>query len=1189
MLVFPTFSSFDKPLSDMSLMAVLKRLQILVARSIRAFGLLRGIGINYNLSKNLIGGMAMLNVNGGLNTNVPTPNSDPSSVDPAAANLFSTLLATPGTQQTSVDSTGINSTNAAATDPTQLALAPGDVLDFARSALAGFVWAGTRTIGGYKFTVATITPRREGQNDIFQGDSLASSFGNLAVNAAEAVLPNPTSSTLFLSITAPGSTTPVIVTWNLGTGAFEVGSSVIPPGSFLMSNGDTHLFFSNLRVNPLATEVSNNTGALVRVPALENAMNALAKRLLGFAASRIVAGAVSGPIGAVINGALAVLSAAGGLIINDWKTFWGPAWRAAIDVDIANPGNTAISAEGRRISFSDIGTAINSFASNAGTTLINALNGQLFEPGPRQIDEIILTPRLDANNQPIDNSASISYKVTEALNQGADAFSILRTAWDVWDNKSNNDAVRSNAARVFYAVDPRMAVARDFITAFYSVTDKQGRPIKFANLDAAGRTALFQNYDWRAVDRDAYGDFRIRNAANLMGGAFGQFVRPGTGQGEFNARVQAFAEQLTRRGLDVNLGVTAIDQALQQARSANPYLGPADNADFIKSYFARTDLQKVTSGYAQADARSDSSVVAIADIPSLFLSAGVGGGAGGAWPRILDEVALGRMDLFEALAAVEAAGGANDPTSVAIKRLQTDLTALLTAPLTNREFQVDRDGLAVPPDIAKLRQQRSDLLTAYRADPTFNSLLTALRSRIEAEPQFADVLQGYFNTRNINFPNASSNLFVSVLPGVGLFDRSADLTKLPGTSSVNGVTTNQYLPVDFFSYVPAGASSDAVLSSTQGRNIADYITQYDLAPSQELVVQRPPAFNPGILPPEPGNNPSQPGRDDQGPFIWWDYYSLPNDPSFYYAPGNFGNNPYPVRLDNFDNDNPITPRAAEAYQAGGFGGLLQYVRSQPVNDPDQGRPFRFTDFVAANPDLPDAIKADPLKALDYYLTAGIYEGRPTSLSDTVPQVATRPAQPITNAVAFLNDTQNLFAFLASQPTLAAAVAGGNVDGGRLQAIASDYVLRNLGDPAKTSITFSPVAYFAANPTVAAELGNDLTRAAEHYLTVGYSAGLATAPVVPPAPNLAVDATALSYIASYPDLIAASSNFATPAEAAQWARDHFANFGSLEGRIATFDPVRYGQLNGDVQQAYGGDPLLMAFHYLRYGFGEGRRT
>lgn len=78
-----------------------------------------------------------------------------------------------------------------------------------------------------------------------------------------------------------------------------------------------------------------------------------------------------------------------------------------------------------------------------------------------------------------------------------------------------------------------------------------------------------------------------------------------------------------------------------------------------------------------------------------------------------------------------------------------------------------------------------------------------------------------------------------------------------------------------------------------------------------------------------------------------------------------------------------------------------------------------------------------------------------------------------------------------------------------------------------------------------------------------------------------DADALSYIASYPDLI--SSLGADPAA----GRTHYNTIGFQEGRKITFNPISYLNNYTDLKETYLTDTYAATIHYITIGYGLGR--
>jgi hypothetical protein len=616
---------------------------------------------------------------GGTSTALTTgDNRFTAALNSASAN--STRINTGGSTTGASGAGTIGATSEAdGTQQVALNVTPGDVLDFARSALGGFAWAGSRQIGGYKITIAAITPRREGVNDVFQGDDLASALGNLAVNAGEALVPNPTTATFFISITGPAEgATPLILTWKPGQ-AMEVGTTLIPPTAFLPGNGDTQLFFSNARVNLGNAEVSSNSGALLRAPVLEKAMNFVADKLLTFAANTMARSAFSGPQGLLVGGALAAISGIAGFALDGWKTFWGPVWRSTVDINPTDFGSSSFSFNGRRITLNEIGLAMAQFARDG----INALAGPLRNigfPGPQyDMDQMLLTLRdLPAGAEgPSNVSQRLGYQTTEALNAGVDAFSLLDTAWRVWDSRSTGANMRLNAADIFQSNDPRMALGRAFIASFYAQGARDGNlnNVRFTLGNEAARDAFVQRDDLVLRSRDAFGELTVRNIKNVLRNA-----REYWGAEEYQARLTTFAREMTRLGLNVNFGDEDLWAAAKNARQALPQARPAESAQEITSYFARNDLQRATTTFL-SQGGPEVPVLTAAEATELVASQG----ASAASNPVFEEVAGGRVDLFTAQPRMQASGAADDAQTQSDAKLRADLEALLTAPIANSE------------------------------------------------------------------------------------------------------------------------------------------------------------------------------------------------------------------------------------------------------------------------------------------------------------------------------------------------------------------------------------------------------------------------------------------------------------------------------------------------------------------------
>jgi hypothetical protein len=80
-----------------------------------------------------------------------------------------------------------------------------------------------------------------------------------------------------------------------------------------------------------------------------------------------------------------------------------------------------------------------------------------------------------------------------------------------------------------------------------------------------------------------------------------------------------------------------------------------------------------------------------------------------------------------------------------------------------------------------------------------------------------------------------------------------------------------------------------------------------------------------------------------------------------------------------------------------------------------------------------------------------------------------------------------------------------------------------------------------------------------------------------------DTDVLSYVASYPDLIGAFGTNIAP------ARQHYLDYGFVEGRTISFEPYSYIASHEDLRAAFGADPEKGATHYIQYGYRENRGT
>ncbi len=119
--------------------------------------------------------------------------------------------------------------------------------------------------------------------------------------------------------------------------------------------------------------------------------------------------------------------------------------------------------------------------------------------------------------------------------------------------------------------------------------------------------------------------------------------------------------------------------------------------------------------------------------------------------------------------------------------------------------------------------------------------------------------------------------------------------------------------------------------------------------------------------------------------------------------------------------------------------------------------------------------------------------------------------------------------------------------------------------------FDALSYIASYGDLMAAFGNDGVAGLVHYVTYGSAAGRTIA------------FNGLEYIASYGDLMAAFGADATA------GAEHFINFGAAKGRITTFDGLEYIASYGDLMAAFGADASAGAEHFINFGAAKGRTT
>ncbi|GGK25638.1 hypothetical protein GCM10011322_10230 [Salinarimonas ramus] len=142
-------------------------------------------------------------------------------------------------------------------------------------------------------------------------------------------------------------------------------------------------------------------------------------------------------------------------------------------------------------------------------------------------------------------------------------------------------------------------------------------------------------------------------------------------------------------------------------------------------------------------------------------------------------------------------------------------------------------------------------------------------------------------------------------------------------------------------------------------------------------------------------------------------------------------------------------------------------------------------YLAANPDVRETLGSSAAMAAMHYVEFGIAEGRPLAPPQPAPLVTrldgTALATPTLDDSAFAADfaarLPEILALVASDPARAAAIG----DPATLAGAYADLL-------AGAAPSFDASAYLAANPDVAAVLGEDPVKAAMHYIEFGMAEG-----------------------------------------------------------------------------------------------------
>jgi hypothetical protein len=417
------------------------------------------------------------------------------------------------------------------------------------------------------------------------------------------------------------------------------------------------------------------------------------------------------------------------------------------------------------------------------------------------------------------NKGVISYGVSTMLDQNADAFSLAKASLGVWSSKTHSPAIRDNAKDIFESKDPRMMVTSAFIDSFYS-TSYKGQPLTFQGADANMKARIFhpdQNGNIGVRPLNSFGQFQISNMDTILSNA-----KRTLGEKEFNARLQAFAQQLVNMGYgNVDMGSSQIGSSVKAAAAQNPGKKLNNDAARVDAYFDKrggldTSLNPLSPRGTRTSFEEPGSPDVIATEPELSL--------------LSDE---------------QQATFRTDPKSAG---LAAGLEALLKAPLTHREaFYESSPELEAkkPADVVKFDEARASILADYEASPkSFGDLMTATQRMINLSPGFGELALAYLVANGVPMPDATSPFnFISQIPVSADPMTQAEavnvLAKLPGSTVTDGVLTNAYMP---------GGSFAAGLDPVVAGQVADTIAQYDLAPGEDPTNAIVTAFNPGKLP-----------------------------------------------------------------------------------------------------------------------------------------------------------------------------------------------------------------------------------------------------------------------------------------------------------------------------------------------------
>ena len=281
---------------------------------------------------------------------------------------------------------------------------------------------------------------------------------------------------------------------------------------------------------------------------------------------------------------------------------------------------------------------------------------------------------------------------------------------------------------------------------------------------------------------------------------------------------------------------------------------------------------------------------------------------------------------------------------------------------------------------------------------------------------------------------------------------------------------------------------------------------------------------------------------------------------------------------------------------GDKGKALEHFLSKGVYEGRRGSgSFDVVSYYNEYPDLRAAFGTDIWKYYDHYLRYGQREGRRASGCSGL--VGAPTASGGTDYSAVYDPSY----YLDRNPDLKAAFSRsyGQVALTDYRALLSHFVRCGMAEGRRGSGPFDVVSYYNANEDLRAAYGMDLRSYYRHYIRYGKAEGR-TCTGVGSLTSWRHSGGGIDYSPVYdgayyldhnPDLQAAYSKKADGGAVVDDGAllSHFLCYGAGEGRRGneSFDVVSYYNANGDLRAAFGLNAASYYRHYCRYGKSEGR--